>query len=114
MSYDCDIYADLGGSTLSHVEEIGNMTWNVGGMFQAAFKACGRDIRLGKLSGESCGALTPFLKAAYAWLVALENVEAMKALEPSNGWGSYDGAVRYLRRIIEACERHPKGVLVVS
>lgn len=41
MSHDVDLYADLGGPELSFVEEVGNYTSNVSGMWQ---RALGRSL----------------------------------------------------------------------
>jgi hypothetical protein len=30
-----------------------------------------------------------------------------EALNPSNGWGSYEGLVRFVRGYLEACKEHP-------
>lgn len=37
-----------------------------------------------------------------------------KALNPSNGWGDYDGLVRWLERYLAACEEHPDAEVEVS
>lgn len=42
--------------------------------------------------------------------VMLADREGFEELNPSNGWGSYDGAVRFLKRLIAACREHPDAV----
>ena len=38
---------------------------------------------------------------------------AYKALEPANGWGNYDGALRFLMAFRDACELNADGVVEV-
>ncbi len=40
--------------------------------------------------------------------------ERFKALEPANGWGSYDSFVPWLEKYLEACEANPKARIRVS
>jgi hypothetical protein len=48
---------------------------------------------------------------------ALRKLEAdpkkYKAMNPANGWGSYEGAMMFLQDIRSACMRHPDGKLSV-
>jgi len=34
-----------------------------------------------------------------------------RAMNPSNGWGSYEGLIEALERLRTACEEHPDGTL---
>lgn len=120
MSYDTSIL--LGEDD---AEEIGNYTSNVWPMFHRAlpgpYEGGGRydgtgatDPRGGLpgLSGLTCAAALPLLDAALQEMHARE--AEMRALEPSNGWGSYSGAVEYLRRIRDAAQQHPDGIIAVN
>ena len=40
--------------------------------------------------------------------------ERFKALNPSNGWGSYDGFVAFVAKYLEACAEHPDAVINVN
>lgn len=40
--------------------------------------------------------------------------ERFKLLNPSNGWGSYDGLVRFVAFYLESCEQHPDAEIRVS
>lgn len=42
--------------------------------------------------------------------VMLADREGFEKLNPSNGWGSYDGVVRFLKRLIAACREYPDAV----
>ena len=37
-----------------------------------------------------------------------------KALNPSNGWGSYEGLLQVVRDYVEACEKYPDAAIEVS
>ena len=39
--------------------------------------------------------------------------EAYRALEPSNGWGTYENAIEFIGNFIEACNEYPKAVIAV-
>ena len=40
--------------------------------------------------------------------------ETYRAMNPPNGWGDYEGALAYLRRLAEACATHSKCTINVS
>lgn len=40
--------------------------------------------------------------------------DKFKELNPENGWGDYDGLVRFITEYIEACERYPDADIKVS
>lgn len=40
--------------------------------------------------------------------------ERYKPFNPSNGWGSYDGLVRFVRDYLAACKAHPEAEVSVS
>lgn len=37
--------------------------------------------------------------------------DAYRALNPQNGWGSYDGALAFVRAILDGCRAHPKATV---
>lgn len=39
---------------------------------------------------------------------------AYRGLNPANGWGNYEGALRFLEEWLAACEAHPKATIGVS
>jgi len=49
---------------------------------------------------------------------AVERMEAdpdtYRAMNPPNGWGDYEGALAFLRRLAEACAEHPRATVRVS
>lgn len=44
----------------------------------------------------------------------VENPEEYQELAPSNGWGTYEGALSFLNDIIEACENNPNAEISIS
>lgn len=105
--------------------ELGNMTSNVGSMYYAVmpgpYEGGGRYDGTGGveprgglpgLSGLSCAVAGPIIEQALNDMI--ERKEELRKLEPSNGWGSYEGALDYLRKIRNACEANPSGVLAVN
>lgn len=133
MSYDAWIGISTGRNELHCIEDLGNMTSNIGAMYRAAIKeypngggryGSGRydDERepfadrkatgLPGLSGCKCSDVLPVLNNAISYM--LENEDEMRAMEPDSGWGSYDGALEYLMNIRRACDAHPAATLCVS
>lgn len=54
----------------------------------------------------------PILEAGLAALKA--DPERFKALNPSNGWGTYGGFVKAVEAYIEACHENPDATIEVS
>lgn len=88
------------------VEEIGNYTFNVGGMWR---KALGHSLL--ELNGQAAGDALPRLREAVA--VMESNPDEYRAMNPANGWGSYEGALEFLTRLRDRCQEHPKTTIVV-
>lgn len=124
MSYDAEIIIHTGKDWVS-VCDIGNYTSNVAPMFRAAIPIARVDGgRYGgeglpgpvtgiiSLSGLPCRDAAVTLREALAYFDA--NSDALRAMNPANGWGSYDGARHFLGKCLRACEDHPSGVFAVS
>jgi hypothetical protein len=122
MSYDTSIIDPDTGAELA---DLGNMTSNVGAIYRRAmpgpYEGGGRYNGVGEpepqsglpgLSGLRCRDAAPILRAGVQ--VMLAEGDAMIAMEPDNGWGSYAGALVYLCSILFACADYPDGVLAVS
>jgi hypothetical protein len=59
-----------------------------------------------------CRDALPILDEGLAHMAAHE--AEMRAMEPGNGWGSYSGALDYLRWVRDLCAEHPDATLAVS
>ena len=44
----------------------------------------------------------------------LADPDKYKAMEPANGWGTYEGCVNYLKAIHDACMADPDDIISVS
>ena len=100
---------DTGGRSLYPVNLYdGNYTHNVVPMWKRAgvYKALYRS------TGKTAAEILPTLEAGIS---AMEKDPAgFFLLNPSNGWGSYRGALAFLREVRDACKRHPKAIVEVS
>jgi hypothetical protein len=82
-----------------------NYTSNVSQMWA---KALGDDLGdLINRLGERNGALTPILRAGVEAMEA--DPGAYQTMEPENGWGTYEGALAYLRWMLAMCDAVPEG-----
>lgn len=108
MSYDVYLQIDTGAGEPVTAFYVGNYTSNVGPMWCEALD--------GKLLREYDGA--PCSEAAGPLAEAVKRMEAdpekYREMEPPNGWGDYEGALKYLRTLAEACAEHSKCTINVS
>jgi len=102
MSYDIWLEIDNSEGKPVTVVEIGNYTSNVGVMW--------RDALGGKRLRDFDRA--PCSEAAGPLAAAVERMEAdpdkYREMDPPNGWGDYEGALKFLRTLSEACAEHPR------
>ena len=102
MSYSIHLQIDTGSGEAMTVVEVGSYTSNVGPMWCEALG--------GKLLREYKDA--PCSEAAGPLAEAVKRMEAdpdrYREMNPKNGWGDYEGALDFLRRLAEACAQHPK------
>jgi hypothetical protein len=104
VSYDGWIMLRIAEDDAHELEEIGNYTSNVSPMWTLALtEVMGERTRLSDTEGWSCERAAPILAKALA--VMERDIDALRALEPSNGWGDYEGAAKYLGRVSALCER---------
>lgn len=91
MSYEVTIYyGDTGAALWSR-----NITSNVAPMWRHA----GCD--LAEFDGSTADELEPVVSTAIDRMVACEST--FRAMNPSNGWGSYEGCLSFLRNLHDAC-----------
>lgn len=85
-----------------------NATHNLSPMWRQA----GIRDALYESEGQTAGSILPTLRLGLAKMVA--SPAEYKALNPKNGWGSYEGALDFLRTVIAACEANPDAIIEVS
>lgn len=88
-----------------------NITHNLNTMANAAgiYQALWRPEEIGITTA---GQLVPLLRAGLGKLRA--DPEKFEALNPCNGWGSYDGFVPWVANYLDACEQYPDAEVSVS
>jgi hypothetical protein len=88
-----------------------NITHNLTEMAHEAgiYEACWRPEEIGITKAEQ---LIEPLKQGIERLKA--EPERFKQFNPSNGWGDYDGFVRWLENYLAACIEHPKADVSAS
>lgn len=109
MSYDIDLRIDTGGEWPAVVHDVGNMTSNLSPMWM---RALGRP--LSSLDGMLCSAAEKLLAPAVAHLSDPANAKVYESMNPPNGWGDHEAAVRYLSDLLDGCRTHPKATIRVS
>lgn len=107
MSYWVGFEIDTGGDFRAGVGDDRNYTSNCAGMWELALGRSLADYN-GAPSSEAAGPL-----AAAVERMAM-NPSEFRPMEPGNGWGSYEGAMEYLRWIAETAQAHPRTTIRVS
>lgn len=109
MSWDISLEIDTGGVEPAEVVDIGNYTYNVMPMYA---KVMGLRSLNSDLHGMLAGEAIPILRNGIAYME--DNPLIFQRMNPENGWGDYEGALEYLRKILKACVSNPKCTIRVS
>lgn len=111
MSYWVSLVRNLDGQEYE-VFEVGNYTSNVSEMWRRALEAASHDGGLASLSGKVAD--TDMLATLYAARNHMRNVpQEYRELEPAS-WGTYEGALEYLEKLLLGCRLHPFALIRVS
>ena len=86
-----------------------NITYNLADMY---YKAIDQENGLERLDGVTCKHALPIINNAIKDMV--ENKEEYEKLNPSNGWGSYDGLLETFKEMRNVCEDNPDGVFSID
>lgn len=105
VSYDIWLEVDTGGPEPASVGESWNYTSNCVGMW------CAAGIDLGECHGRDAGGCAEGLEAAIATLKA--EPDRFRAMNPANGWGSYETLVPALEELLATWTAHPKATVHV-
>lgn len=81
-----------------------NYTYNVSDMWYSAIPGTGIRTHYG-MTGEQ--ALVPLMKI-YTYMV--ENNIELLGMQPSNGWGTFEGALSFVNKLIVASIQNPNQV----
>jgi hypothetical protein len=87
------------------------ITHNLGRMAKEAgcYEALWRPDEIGI---ERAGGLVDPLKAGLVALIS--DPDRFEAMNPENGWGTYDGLVRFITAYLKACIQNPEAIISVS
>lgn len=96
MSWTFNIEVHVGNDKWKSLDYSANMTYNVSPMYYDAFDDLG-GIRV--LDKRECAAAVPDIVAAIERMEA--DPDKYKAMNPKNGWGDYDGALKLLHTLKE-------------
>lgn len=112
MSLDLWLYVDVDTGRdephRAYITEWANITHNVAQMWRRA----GCYDALYESEGKPAAEILPALNKAVDDMAA--NPATYRELNPSNGWGNYEGALEYLRTFRDRCAEHPKALVGVS
>jgi len=106
VSYDIDLTVDTGGPEPACVGRGWNYTSNCARMWRLA----GAD--LAEFHGKPAADCLPILVAAIRRME--DDPAPFRALDPANGWGSYDSLLPALRDLADQFRAHPKATVAVS
>lgn len=102
MSVDATLVIDTGSDEPYDIDDAWfNYTHNLAPMLREAGYP-GWQALNGAPASESGGMLRKVADTLRA------DPERFKALNPPNGWGSYEGAISVMERMADACARHPR------
>lgn len=76
--------------------------WTKAGVYESLYES----------EGKTASEILPTLREGYKQMV--DNSSEYEKLNPENGWGSYDGALKFLKEFIKACEQDPDGIIHIS
>jgi hypothetical protein len=106
MSFGLDIETkDVDGNAV-WIDVVDGHTYNLAPMWRKALPMIEstRD-----LDGRKCADLLTALDAGL--LDATKNASAYEALDPTNGWGDYEGFYRIFTKFVRLCNQYPASVV---
>ena len=104
MGWDLWLAADTGGEELASIEGCDwNYTYNTSPMLYDA------GIDLKKYCGKTCEEVIDELETSIK--ILKDNPEKYEAMNPENGWGSYEGVTRKMELLLTAFKEHPKAII---
>lgn len=108
MSYDVYMEMDSGNGHTATAADIGNCTYNLAPMFCEALGKEGLRGLDGRLGEEVADTVWKGLRD----MVTRQSF--YEEMNPANGWGDYEGAVEYIRKLAYECSRHPKATIRIG
>ena len=90
----------VGGHDFNYTHNVSPM-WSLAGCYDALYNSDGM------VAGETCHVLKRAIR-----VMEIEP-DKFRGMNPSNGWGSYDGALTFLREWEANCSAYPKAIIRV-
>ena len=84
-----------------------NVTYNLADIYYKCI-----DGGFKSLNEKTCKEVIPILNKAIENMI--QNEKEYRSLEPSNGWGTYDGLLQELRDLRQCCEDNLDGIINVE
>lgn len=105
MSWSADIVIQHDPTYATVIEVVDGHTYNLSPMWRLA----GVFDKSSDLDGVRTIDLAP--KLVRALVLAWENADDFRAINPPNGWGDYDGFLETLTKFTRLTLEHPRGVV---
>ena len=102
-----DIYVSSPKCPHCGADEHDNVNINITYNLSKTWRAAGFDDAA--CDGGLAVAIIPNVRESLATLKA--DPDRFRSMNPSNGWGTYEGLIDALQRLLEACERHPNATM---
>lgn len=107
MSYDISLVADLGGPD---PVSVGYLDWNYTSNCSRMWNAAGAD--LASFDGRPAKECAVVLAAAISKMES--DPKTFEAMNPTNGWGSYETLLPRLRVLLQAFDEAPHAIVQVG
>lgn len=109
MGWDVDIINKCEHCKREDTIEVDNYTYNVNCMYARAF---GTKSFSYLLNNRKCSEVIDLLQEA------IKNMESdpdkYREMNPKNGWGDYEGALEFLKKILADCEKNLEGFIRIT
>lgn len=113
MSYDVYLRINTGIDDTT-VVDCGNYTGNIWEMYENAIPAVKEGIRGGLHRLHDMKAENTLSLLQKAVQLMQDDKVFYRKFNPDNGWGNYEGALKFLQNILEQCEIHPACTVYLS
>lgn len=109
MSYDVAIMKEVDGEMMT-CQDCGNMTANVGKMYYTCLREMGYEGRLSAWDGKPAYEFLPYAEGIIQRMK--DDPKRFEAMNPDNGWGSYEGALKWMQEIRKAILLSPDDAII--
>lgn len=109
MSYDIELYVMSDNVRWTREDSQLNYTYNVSPMYRHVIDENeGINILHGMRCADARGILETSVKRMY------EDREELETMNPTNGWGDYEGALMVLEKLLLCCRMYPSARISIT